>query len=228
MGALPLKEREVHMRELPKLDNLDRRIRYVHLMFERDTRQLPHFEIPRGYEFRYFQDGDRDDWIAIEWSAGEFHSYEEGREAWTRFYEGHEEELGSRMFFIVNQAGEKVATATAYYDVTGVPEPGVGRLHWVAVKREHQGRGLARPLISRALERLKELGFERVKLSTQTTTWVACRLYMDFGFHPEPQNVQESPEGWRILKRLTNHPVLEEFPIAEEEELWAKEGIISC
>ena len=210
------------MRQWPGLETLDNRIRYVHLIFERDMRQIPHYELPEGYAFQYFQAGDRDAWIAIEWSAGEFHSYEEGRAAWATYYEGHEPELTSRMLFIVNQAGEKVATATAYYDVTGEPEPGVGRLHWVAVKREYQGRGLARPLISRALERLQELGYLRVKLSTQTTTWLACRLYMDFGFQPEPQNVQESPHGWRILKTLTDHPVLGKFSSVSEEELWVR------
>mgnify|MGYP002508266182 CR=1 FL=1 len=54
---------------------------------------------------------------------------------------GREDSLCRRMVFVENIAGEKVATATAYEDITGRDRSGSGWLHWVAVRREYQGRG---------------------------------------------------------------------------------------
>ena len=79
-------------------DNHDARIRYYELLLQRDTLcDIPEYELPKGYRFVYYQDGDLEDWIAIEQSAKEFDSREEGHSAWGRFYAGREEELSSRM-----------------------------------------------------------------------------------------------------------------------------------
>lgn len=208
------------MDKWPKLDNHDSRIRYFPLLLERELDAFPHIELPEGFCFAFYQDGDRDAWIKIEKSAKEFSSLEEGLRAWDRYYGGHEPELAGRMLFVVNDRNEKVATATAYYDVTGGDGLETGWLHWVAVQREYQGKGLSKPLISRALAVLKELGYTHVKISTQTTTWLACKIYLDFGFLPEAQNAVDSLDGWRILKRLTGHPALSRFDAAKEDEVF--------
>ena len=106
-------------------------------------------------------------------SAREFVLEEEGEMAWKNYYGGREEELTDRMLFIEDSSGEKVATATAFYDSRDTS--GAGWLHWVAVKRTQQGKGLARPLISKALHRLTELGYTDIKVPTQTNTWVAAK-----------------------------------------------------
>ena len=205
---------------LPVLDNHDPRVRYYELLLERDARPpLPQFDLPAGWRFETYAPGDRDAWIAIERSAKELASYQQGLEVWDKYYRAHEAELPGRMFFLVNAAGEKAATATAFYDVIHGDPEGAGWLHWVAVRREDQGKGLARPLIRRALERLRELGYRKLKIPTQTTTWVAARLYLDFGFRTIPENAVHSREGWRILRRLTDHPALAEFPPASDEEV---------
>lgn len=131
---------------------------------------------------------------------------EEGESAWKRYYAGKEKELENRMFFVETTDGEKVATATAFYEPRDLS--GAGWLHWVAVKREYQGKGIAKALISHTLHRLKELGYPSIKIPTQTNTWVATRLYLDFGFRPVPQNAVDSQIGYGILKTLTNHPAL--------------------
>lgn len=208
---------------LPVLDNHDERIRYVHLLLERDLEGLPSYPLPDGYRFVFYQDGDRDAWIEIEKSAREFKTYEQGCAAWERYYAAHEDELPERMFFVVNRAGEKVATATAFYDVMGEDLSGDGWLHWVAVRREEQGKGLSKPLIAHTLERLRQLGYTHAKIPTQTNTWLACKIYLDFGFRPVPQNAEESRLGWQIIKRLTNHPALSEFEAASDEDVLAKE-----
>ena len=122
------------------------------------------------------------------------------------------------MFFVETTDGEKVATATAFYEPRDLS--GAGWLHWVAVKREYQGKGIAKALISHTLQRLKELGYPSIKIPTQTNTWVAARLYLDFGFRPVPQNAVDSQIGYGILKTLTNHPALAGFEPVPYEEIW--------
>ncbi|MDD3183916.1 MAG: GNAT family N-acetyltransferase [Anaerostipes sp.] len=197
---------------IKKYDNYDKRIRFYKLLLEMDSiDEAPQYELPDGYEFVFYQPGDRDTWIEIEQSAKEFDSYEDGRKGWKKYFEGKDHELVNRMFFIVNEDGKKVGTASAFYDIYGKDLSGAGWVHWVSVRREYQGQGLARPLISHALKILKSLGYTKAKVPTQTITWLACKLYLDFGFYPERENVKENLDGWRVIKTLTNHPKLEAF-----------------
>lgn len=201
-------------------DNHDSRIRYYELLLKKDTLcDIPEYALPAGYRFVFYRDGDRDDWIAIEQSAKEFDSREEGLGAWERFYAGRGQELLSRMVFIEDGAGQKVATATAFYDVNGRDTSGAGWLHWVAVRREFQGRGLSKPLISHTLFVMRGLGYTHAKIPTQTTTWLACKVYLDFGFVPIPENAVHSKDGWRIVKALTMHPALADFDAAGLAEI---------
>jgi len=201
-------------------DNHDSRIRYYELLLERRSLQnLQEYPLPDGYCFVFYRPGDRDAWIEIEKSAKEFETYEQGLESWNRYYAGKDEELASRMVFIETDIGEKVATATAYYDITGRDKSGAGWLHWVAVKREYQGRGLSKPLIGYVLNLMKSLGYTHAKIPTQTTTWVACKIYLDFSFTPIPANAVNSRMGWNIVKTLTNHPALKDFDVISMEEI---------
>ena len=201
-------------------DNHDSRIRYVELEFWRDNfHNIPQYALPEGYRFSFYQPGDRDTWIDIEKSAKEFSSYEQGLESWNRYYAGKEDTLHKRMVFIETDTGEKVATATAYYDIYGHDKTGAGWLHWVAVRRDHQGRGLARPLIAHTLGLMPGLGYDHAMLSSQTNTWLACKLYLDFGFRPCEESLKENYLGWKILKAITNHPALANIPAAAEAEI---------
>ena len=58
-------------------------------------------------------------------------------------------------------------TTTAWYneDYRGLP---FGRVHWVAIVPEMQGRGLAKPIMSAVCHRLRELGHGRAYLTTTT------------------------------------------------------------
>lgn len=205
-----------------KFDNHDHRIRYFELLLERRSLDdLPQYTLPVGYHFVFYTPGDRDSWIDIEKSAKEFGSYEQGMESWKRYFEGKDRELVDRMVFVVNAKGEKVATATAFYDIYGRDQSGAGWLHWVAVRREYQGKGLSKPLIAHVLGIMRALGYTHAKIPTQTTTWLACKIYLDFGFTPIPENAVHSYVGWKIIRSLTGHPALAEFPCAEDSEILA-------
>ena len=200
-------------------DNHDARIQYYELVLERSLEDLPDQPLPPGYNFVTYSPGDKETWITIEKSAKEFETYEEGREAWERYYASREALLPERMFFVVNPAGEKVATATAFFDIRRDDDGVNGMLHWVAVRRYEQGRGLSKPIILKALHRMVELGYTRAVIPTQTTTWLACKVYLDLGFRPIPRNAERNSMGWRIVRTLTEHPALAEFPPISPEEI---------
>lgn len=205
-------------------DNPDERIFYQELLLERELDRLPVRPLPAGYRFVFYRPGDRDSWITIEQSAREFDCYDKGIAAWQRYYGGHEEELPRRMLFIEEEStGEKVATATAYYDVIHGDPSGSAWLHWVAVRRDRQGRGLSKPLVARALAVMKELGYTHAKVPTQTTSWVAVKVYLDLGFRPISQNAERARRGWGIVRALTGHPALAEFPPAGPDEILARQ-----
>lgn len=204
-------------------DNHDERIKYYELMLERNNLEdIPTFPLPDGYKFVLYKSGDRDAWIDIEKSAKEFRTYEDGLKSWNEYFGGKDGELVQRMVFIETDGGEKVATATAYYDIYGRDSSGAGWLHWVSVRREFQGKGLSKPLISHTLEVMRSLGYSHAKIPTQTTSWVACKVYLDFGFTPIPRNAERNRDGWRIVKALTNHPALAKFAPADPKEILAE------
>lgn len=207
---------------LPVLDNHDPRIRYFVLRLEGNIAQLPVLPLPEGYHFSLYQPGDQKDWIAIEQSAREFTSYEQGVAGWNRFYQDRDDFLKHRMVFVCNAKGEKIGTATAYDG--GAPD--TGRLHWVAIRREDQGKGIAKPMLCRVFDMMRQIGYTKCLINTQTTTWVALKVYMDLGFRPTKESLLESPEGWKIIKRLTQHPALASIPDALDQEVLADSAAI--
>lgn len=193
---------------IDQFDNHDERICYYELLLESDITQVPQYELPEGYHFAAYANNDRDAWIEIEISAKEFADYEQGLEAWNRYYAEKLDELPNRMFFIETSDGEKIATATAFYNIYGRDISNDGWLHWVAIKREYQGKGLSKPLITYVLRAMNGLGYKHAKIPTQTNTWLACKVYMDLGFTPVEKNLKRNYDGWKIIKAFTGHDTL--------------------
>ena len=202
-----------------EFDNHDPRIRYYELMLEGSLAGIGDIPLPAGYRYVMYRPGDRDAWINIEISARELEDFAQGVEVWNRYYGAHEDELPQRMMFVETDAGEKIATATAFYDIRGLDQSDDGWLHWVAVARPHQRRGLSKPLISRVLTLMRDLGYTHAKIPTQTTTWVAVKVYLDLGFRPIPKNAERCRDGWRIIRALTDHPALSAFDPAAPDEI---------
>ena len=143
--------------------------------------------LPEGYSFALFQPGDEVSWARIEASVLEF---DEEIEALLYFQKDrlpYQKELARRCLFVVSPAGEKVATATAWWNYTGVRRD--PWLHWVAVKPQHQNKGLGKAIVSRVLRLIVDIEGERdVYLHTQTWSHRAVGIYEKAGFYitPEP------------------------------------------
>ena len=188
------------------MESINRTLKYVDLLLVRGLDDIPVMSLPEGFRFVLFQDGDEKHWVDIEVSSGEFLSFEEGMEAFNYYYGNCYEELKKRCIFIENAEGEKVATATAFYAEQPIGDIS-GYVHWVSVKKEYQGKGLSKPLVSKALLKMKELGHKGTFLHTQTHTWLAVKVYLDMGFVPILN--KNDYLGWQIIKNLTNHKTLD-------------------
>jgi N-acetylglutamate synthase-like GNAT family acetyltransferase len=116
------------------------------------------------------------------------------------------QELARRQCYLLDAAGHPIGTATAWFEDNYHGEVW-GRLHWVAILPEWQGRGLGKALMSAVCERLHELHPERSFLRTTSQRLAAIHLYLKFGFEPEFRTPEDKPVWKDILARLSQRPL---------------------
>ncbi len=187
------------------------------LMTLDDTSKYGSYELPDGFHYEFYNDGDINDWVNIHISSGEFIKESYGVKVFHDFYDSFIDELSKRCFFVVNNKGERVGTAT----VSRLKESEYGYdavIDWFAIKKEYQGYHLSKPMINRFIKLANDLGYDKILLHTQTHTWLAAKLYLDLGF--EPFNIEENIKGWEIFKTITNHPKLENINTIPKEEMY--------
>lgn len=102
--------------------------------------------------------------------------------------------------FFVMHGDEAVGTAFAWLDEPG--ETVSGRVHWVGVKQEHRGKGLARVVVISVMRYFRERGFERAFLETQPHMMPAICLYMSLGLEPVPRNEEEQKAWDEVFERM--------------------------
>lgn len=161
---------------------LDKSIPFHRIIMRRAAgTEIPDWQPPEGYTFAWFTEGDEAHWGEIEYSVAEVESPEAGAALYMQRYGGFRGEPARRTLFAVNPAGEKVATATLWWNYTGVRRD--PWLHWVAVRPEEQGRGLGKAVVSFALRKIIEMEGERdIYLPTQTWSYKAVGIYLKAGF----------------------------------------------
>ncbi len=199
------------------MKTLDNTIRYHELLMSyEDTSICPNIKLPSGYCFEFYQN-DEEDWIQIHLESKEFTSIAEGKKIFQDFYGHFFNELSQRCIFIVEEStGEKVGTATISY----LKDKQFGYdavMDWFAIKKSHQGKHLAKAMLTRMICLAHELNHTGLLLHTQTTTPVAAKIYLDLGFVPLNK---DDKIGWRILKTLTDHEKLKEFDAIESDQIY--------
>lgn len=181
-------------------------------MVREDLSDLPQFPLPAGYRLRPYCRGEDQVWAEIETSVGEFPTVERAMAHFEKEFGPHRDEMESRCLFLEDGAGQALGTTTAWYngDFHGRD---YGRIHWVGIVPEYQGKKLAKPLMAAALERLAQ-SHQRAYLTTQTTSARAIRLYLDLDFVPLLVT-DRCPKAWRLLAGVLEHPTLEAFAAQE-------------
>lgn len=187
------------------------------LMTYSDTSKYHDDTLPDGFHYVFYEVGDEKEWAMIHVESGEFMSVDEGLKVFQEFYSSFIDELPKRMFFVVNDNGIKVATATISllkekeYNYDAVVD-------WFAITKKYQGYHLSKPMINKFIKLAHELGHKKLLLHTQTHTWLAAKLYLDLGF--EPFNIESDIKGWQILKTITNHNKLKNIKEIPKSDMY--------
>ena len=171
---------------------------------------VPKFALPAGYRFRPFRDGDAAVWTALQRAAEPFFDIADG--LFEEQYGPRRAALPERMWFLDTDGGESVASISAWWENEPPTPQDRGRIHWVVVHPEHQGRGLSKAMMTRAMTRLAQSHSGAV-LGTSSGRLGAVKVYLDFGFLPDPTQLVEAEtlQAWRDVQSVIEHPELEPF-----------------
>jgi len=180
---------------------------YIFVVMLRDNlASIPSYPLPEGFSMREYRDGDRQTWVQIERSAEPFINITE--ETFDREFGSDLPAMPRRCHFLVAPDGSDVGTITAWYERSYAGKRW-GRIHWLAILPEFQHRGLAKPMMTFAMRRLRSLGHRRAILGTQTPRIAAIKTYLDFGFIPD-LTVENALRAWSLVRDELSHPVLDE------------------
>jgi len=166
------------------------------ILWREHLEEIPNFLVPSGFSFRWYQTGDEQEWFRIQSAADKLN--EITPELFARQFGNDKTALSQRQCYLVNSFGRAIGTGTAWFN-DNFEGGRFGRVHWVAIVPEFQGRGLAKPLMSTICHRLRELGHDRAYLTTSTERLGAIRLYLSFGFVPLLRNRAEEAL-WRAVE----------------------------
>ena len=152
--------------------------------------------LPPFYSIRAFEAHDVRAWTTIQAAADRYNVITES------LFEaafGSDASLHhARILMACDEQDNPVGTAAAWF---GEGERrAAGRLHWVAVLPQHQGRGLGRALICQALNRLVELGHTEAYLTTSAARLAALHLYDSFGLRGRCES-SEDRGAWEAIGR---------------------------
>ena len=182
-------------------------------MVRTDCANFPLHNLPAGYRLRTYQPGDEVTWLTIQRAAEPFITMPD--DYFDRQYGDALDALPDRMFFVESVTGEEaseaVGTISAWWEKERHNPNERGRIHWVAIHPAHQRRGLAKPMLTHAMQRLAQ-SHPAAMLGTSSGRPWAVKVYLDFGFRPDtiefanPQITQ----AWHNVQGILHHPVLKE------------------
>lgn len=161
------------------------------VLFQSFLDQVPNCPPPEGFRFDWHKEGDEARWLDIHRAAER--AIPITHELYLRQFGLDQRVIHDRQLFLLNEEDEAVGTATAWFDagylarLTGRKEDiyadlNYGRVHWVAVRPEFQGRGLGTSLVTAVCQRLRDLGHQRAYLVTWSDRPKAIRMYSRLGF----------------------------------------------
>ena len=168
---------------------------------------LPDYALPNGFSIRTFKRGEGPLWAEVGFAAGNFESLDAATKQFDSEFAEPVADMESRCFFLVHDESKRaVGTAMAWYDPSFVEGENYGRVHWVAIIPDFQGKRLAKPLMSVVLRRLAE-SHPKAVLGTQTFRKAAVNLYLDLGFVPCFKR-GTCQQAWANLAAELKHPAL--------------------
>ena len=169
------------------------------LMVRPTLADIAEHALPAGFSIRPWQPGDELTWMRIWVMADPFSVVTPA--TWEKSFGARRGAVPERQYFLCDAKGREVGTATAWFGYEEV-DPEAGAVRKVAIVPEMQGIGLAKPLVSLILWRLKELGYTRAHLTTEEARLGAINLYLDLGFVPKVRNDKDRATWQRVRRQL--------------------------
>lgn len=177
-------------------------------MVRKNMLAIPESSLPEGFQMRLFEKEDEYNWARTETRVDEFKDEKSALEHFRKEFGPYIDDMIERCLFIEDEHGEVIATTTAWYgELEGYDEV-LGRIHWVGVVPEYQGRKLSKPLLSAAMNILASK-HSKAYLTSQTTSYQAVNLYLNYGFEP----LIISPtchKAWELMEQTLNRKILKE------------------
>jgi GNAT superfamily N-acetyltransferase len=180
---------------------------FVHMIAD-PIATIPVYPLPDGYHFRPYRSDDEATWTAIQRAAEPFFAIEDG--LFRAQYGDDEKSLGERMRFVERNDGTPAGTITAWWKDDWEGRGQWGQIHWVAVHPEHQRHGISKAMMTWAMQKLAG-HYPRAMLGTSTGRVWAIKVYLDFGFCPDPKGLEQPVvlDAWRAVQTVLQHPRLD-------------------
>lgn len=167
---------------------------------------IPEFSLPEGYNMRFFKNGEEHLWARVETAVDEFSTEAAALEHFDREFGQFRDEMEKRCIFLETIGGDVIGTTTAWYGKLEGEDKVSGRIHWVGVIPEYQGKKLSKPLLAKAMQVLAKY-HDSAYLTSQTTSYQAVNMYLNFGFEPYVTN-ETDVEAWTLLEEVLNRKIL--------------------
>ncbi len=184
------------------MEKINISVRNVKVTMCRDSLTgIPVYSLPHSYQIRSYLPGDEHEWVRIESAADQFNVI--SIELFRKEFGNDPAPLFERQLYLLDGQGTAIGTATAWFDDAHRGQS-YGRIHWVAIHPDHQGKGLSKPLMSSVCSRLHELGHEKAYLVTSSARISAIKLYTQFGFRPEIHGAEDKSVWDQLNGHLRN------------------------
>lgn len=140
-----------------------------------------------------------DKWVDIQLSSKHILEKSEGERYFKQIFLQNEDFLKEFMLFIKDEKGNLVGTGAIWEGKYFPQDKNKSyRLHWITVDPKHGEKGLAKAVVSKLLSIFKDKKMgEGLYLSTQTCSYVAIKIYLNFGF--KPYDLEKNQKGWDIV-----------------------------
>lgn len=161
--------------------------------------QLPHPDVPAGYELRRVQtEDDVRAWAQLLHDNGELGQWdmERARRA------TEEGTVWRESIHFLEKDGVPVATSCVQRHDDRPDRPELG---WIAVLPAYRGQGLGRTISIAVMNFMKQQGYERCFLRTDDRRLPAIQLYFRLGFEPDMTGHDSYEKRWEAVRAAMVH-----------------------
>jgi len=158
---------------------------------------LKELTLPEGYSFSHYKDEtDIPKWAACIWDD------HEGNTDYDRYKSeiiDFKDIVPTEDMWFIDYNGEHIGTATSFV----FSNTGIGDMHWVGIRRDFRGKGLAKYLSYIVQKTLRDRNAKIVSLTTSEERVAAVKSYLTAGFLPVEYD-EGMQERWEKVLAMFN------------------------